>query len=442
MGVGSTCGPDHKLCDHQASNTDTARHDRADKIIIIIITTAVEINSTMLYDLNIPWTPQTTQSELERTLRFSQSLGYNVVALNHTLSAPVQSTITNPIPQLGPVHSSFPPPSQQPQKTTSTTSSITTKLPTTLRRATVVISDPAVNHRLPTLAAAYDLLAARPTTEKAFLAACTTMSEISLISLDLTTSFPFHFRPKPCMAAVNRGVLFEICYGQLFPSSSTTATTPNQGSRARALFIGNVIEIFRATRGRGIIFSSEASPRNGGGTLRAPADVVNLFAVWGLSNEKGLEALGTNPRIVVVNEGLKRRSFRGVVDIVQVEGKVPSDRRGDAAETDGDKNSNDNDKNANSSKKQQQQKQKKNDAQNGQKPSQGGHQNTATNNNNQSQTQRQEGANGKRKHDGGSDQNTTTTTASNPSSTIPGSTNTNKRQAKKMKLAQRAVDAP
>lgn len=391
----------------------------------------------MLYDLNIPWTPQTTQSELERTLRFSQSLGYNVVALNHTLSAPVQSTITNPIPQLGLVHSSFPPPTtQQPQKPT------TTKLPTTLRRATVVISDPAVNHRLPTLAAAYDVLAARPTTEKAFLAACTTMSEISLISLDLTTSFTFHFRPKPCMAAVNRGILFEVCYGQLFPSSSATATT-NQDSRARALFIGNVIEIFRATRGRGIIFSSEASPRNGGGTLRAPADVVNLFAVWGLSNEKGLEALGTNPRSVVVNEGLKRRSFRGVVDIVQVEGKVPNDQKGDAAETDGNKNDDDN--NMNGSKKQQQQKQKKKkDAQNGQKPSQGGNQNTTTTNknNNQPQTQRQEGANGKRKHDGGSDQNTTTTTASNPSSTIPGSTNTNKRQAKKMKLAQRAVDTP
>lgn len=84
--------------------------------------------------------------------------------------------------------------------------------------------------------------------------------------------------------------------------------------RARSNFIGNVLGLLRATKGRGIIVSSEAKSALG---LRGPADVVNLLAVWGLGPEKGTEALGTGPRAVVVNEGVKRRGFRGVVDIVQ-----------------------------------------------------------------------------------------------------------------------------
>lgn len=280
----------------------------------------------MLYDLNIRWTPDIPDSELERTLKFSASLGYNVVAINHTFSAPIPSQINNPIPQLGPVHPSHPPhDSRQPSSAPAPTSdnAPANKLPTTLRRATIIISDPSTNYRLPSVAAAYDILACRPTTDKAFSAACTSMSEISMISLDLTQFFPFHFKPKPCMAAVNRGVYFEICYGQLVGSSD---------QRARSVWIANAIELLRATRGRGIVLSSEGK---GAGNLRAPADVVNLLAVWGLGPEKGLESLGVKPRAVVVNEGLKRRAFKGVVDIVDVEGKIPG-RDNDGKDAGGD----------------------------------------------------------------------------------------------------------
>jgi len=51
--------------------------------------------------------------------------------------------------------------------------------------------------------------------------------------------------------------------------------------------------------------------------LRAPADVINLMAVWGLGRERGMEALGVIPRSVVVNEGLKRTSFRGIVNVIE-----------------------------------------------------------------------------------------------------------------------------
>lgn len=262
----------------------------------------------MLHDLNIVWTPQTAQADLVRALHFSKSIGYDVVALNHIVQVPIPAQPTNPIPQLGRAHPAFPPHPTPPEDSA---------LPTILRRATILIADPATNHRLPTLAATYDVLAARPTTDKAFTAACTTMSEISLISLDLSVSQPFRFKPKPCMAAVHRGVLFEVCYGQLLHQADV---------RARANFIANVLELVRATKGRGLVLSSEghivANGRVSG--VRAPADVVNLMACWGLGSERGMESLNVNPRLVVFNEGLKRRSFRGVVDIVQAEGRIPA----------------------------------------------------------------------------------------------------------------------
>ena len=128
------------------------------------------------------------------------------------------------------------------------------------------------------------------------------------------------------MAAVHRGTRFEICYSQALSSGSGP-----DAQRARSNFIGNVLGLLRATKGRGIIVSSEAKSALG---LRGPADVVNLLAVWGLGPEKGTEALGAGPRAVVVNEGVKRRGFRGVVDIVQTApgGKVRSEEEEGAAE--------------------------------------------------------------------------------------------------------------
>lgn len=107
------------------------------------------------------------------------------------------------------------------------------------------------------------------------------------------------------MAAVSRGIRFEVCYSQALSADT----------RGRANFISNVTSLIRATRGRGLMISSEAKDVL---SLRAPADVVNLLSVWGLGNEKGMQGLGEAPRSVVVNEGLKRNGFRGVINIVGV----------------------------------------------------------------------------------------------------------------------------
>ncbi|KAK1636182.1 RNase P subunit p30-domain-containing protein [Colletotrichum phormii] len=283
----------------------------------------------MLYDLNIPWSPTTSPADLARTISFASSLGYTVLALNHTITPPIPSQITNPLPKFPqpPTTTSASSTTSPPQSTTTTTTSSQQKQqPTILHRATVTLSDPSQNYRLPTLALAYDILAVRPTTEKAFQAACLSMSEPSLISLDLTQHYPFHFRPKPLMAAVARGVKFEVCYSQILTSSSSSSSAgsssgsigPPPDARARATFVSNFSSLVRATKGRGIVVSSEARGALG---LRAPNDVVNLLAVWGLGSERGTEALGVNPRGVVVNEGIKRSGFRGVVNVLEVGGR-------------------------------------------------------------------------------------------------------------------------
>jgi ribonuclease P/MRP protein subunit RPP1 len=250
----------------------------------------------MLYDLNVPWSMDQYHPHQQRTISFLSELGYDTLALNHTITGSLPATIINPIPAV----LSF----EIPKKTV------------LLRRCTLHIADPSQNYRLPTLAAVYDILALRPTTEKAFLAACLSLDSHSIISLDLTQRFPFHFKPKPLMTAINRGIMIEICYSQ-------SMDTGGDGSSARRNFIGNVVAIVRATRGRGLVVSSGAQSVLG---VRAPADVLNLLNVWGLKKERGLESLGVNPRGVVVNEGLRRTSFRGVVDVVEGGEKVVKEK--------------------------------------------------------------------------------------------------------------------
>lgn len=172
-----------------------------------------------------------------------------------------------------------------------------------LRRCTLILSESATNNRIAALSANYDILALRPVDEKTFQHACST-AECDLISLDLTQRLGYHFKFKTVSEAVKRGVRFEVCYSQGLLGESL----------ARRNLISNVVQLIRATRGgRGIIVSSEAKKAIG---CRAPWDVVNLAAVWGLSRERAHEAVSKEVRSVVASARLKRTSFRGVVDVV------------------------------------------------------------------------------------------------------------------------------
>lgn len=178
-----------------------------------------------------------------------------------------------------------------------------------LTRLNLTLSDTSQNQRFNSLAQTYDLVALRPTNEKALLNACINL-ECDVISLDLSVRLPYHFKFKMLSAAVSRGVRLEICYGPGVTGS---------GLDARRNLIGNAMSLIRATRGRGIIVSSEARRAL---SLRAPWDVINLTCVWGLPQERGKEAICEEARKVIALAKLKRTSWRGIVDIVHGGEKV------------------------------------------------------------------------------------------------------------------------
>lgn len=229
----------------------------------------------------MPWSPN--DRELQRTIAFLDELGYDVVALTHTLSGKLPADLNCPIPIILP----FPTPSSL----------------RLIRRCTLILSDTSQNHRINQLSAAYDILAIRPTDEKTLKQACESL-DCELISIDMTVRLSYHFKFKMLSQAIARGVRFEICYAPGIIASE---------SSARRNLISNVVQLIRATRGRGLVISSEAKTALG---CRAPSDVINLTAVWGLGQERGKEAICKEARSTIVCAQLKRTSYRGVIGFV------------------------------------------------------------------------------------------------------------------------------
>lgn len=184
---------------------------------------------------------------------------------------------------------------------------------TILRRCTLVLSEPSTNNRIAALSANYDVFAVRPIDDKTFQHACSTL-ECDLISLDMTQRLGYHFKFKTVSEAIKRGVRFEICYAQALLGEPS----------ARRNLISNTTQLIRATRGRGLVISSETKRAM---ACRAPWDVTNLATVWGLPQDKAHDAVSKEARSVVVSAKLKRTSFRGVVDVVYGgEPPLPKDR--------------------------------------------------------------------------------------------------------------------
>src|SRR5690606_445594 len=73
----------------------------------------------------------------------------------------------------------------------------------------------------------------------------------------------------------------------------------------------------RGAKTGGVVISSGARRAV---ECRAPFDVVNLATVWGLRQEVGRDAVGDGSREVVRMAEAKRKSWRGVVEAVDVTG--------------------------------------------------------------------------------------------------------------------------
>lgn len=230
------------------------------------------------HDLNVVYTGE--DAELSNTLSFARELGYGTMALsiNITTKLPAQ------LPQVNKGRITIPDGLHA------------------LTRLTLTLSDPSQNHRVNSLNTSYDILALRPSNEKAFQLCCASL-DCDIITIDFAQRVPFVLKFKTVAAALQRGIRFEICY-----SHGVTG-----GSDARRNLISGAAALVRATRGRGIILSSEAKNALG---LRGPSDVMNLAQIWGLSQERAKESICEEASKMVRLASMKRSSFRGVVDII------------------------------------------------------------------------------------------------------------------------------
>ena len=172
----------------------------------------------------------------------------------------------------------------------------------TRRRVTLTMTDSHQNVRLAELARTYDILALRPIDERTLQQACSSL-DCDIISLDLSQRLPYFFKFKTLSEAIKLGKRFELCYSQGVSGDAN----------ARRNLISNATQLIRATRGRGLIISSEAKSAVG---CRGPWDAINLANIWGLPQDRGFEGMSKECRSVVVTAQLKRRGYRGVVDIV------------------------------------------------------------------------------------------------------------------------------
>lgn len=228
------------------------------------------------YDLNVAY--RSGDLGLSQTLSFLSELEYGAVALSLSITGKLPATPEQ-------IHIPEAPRGMA-----------------LLTRLTLTISDPSQNHRLASLLSSYNLVALRPANDKAFQLCCASL-ECDIISLDLGMRLPFILKFKTVSSALQRGIRFEICY-----SPGITG-----GSDARRNLITGATSLIRATRGRGIIISSEAKNAMG---CRGPWDVINLAQIWELNQERGKEAVCEEAEKVVRLAKMKRESFRGVVHVI------------------------------------------------------------------------------------------------------------------------------
>ncbi|WPT16841.1 Protein GAMETOPHYTE DEFECTIVE 1 [Picochlorum sp. SENEW3] len=178
---------------------------------------------------------------------------------------------------------------------------------TSIRRITLQLSSQVdeiarslTGHVYGSLMEDYGLVAVRPTSDKTFQYACTTM-DVDIISMQLMSSNSngMVMRRQLIQQAVDRGVAFEIPYSGFL-------------QQQRLQFISNARVLARATRGKNIVCSSGCGSVY---EMRGPYDVANLLVVFlGLTEEQAYDCLSTTPLRLVEK---RRQSFlRGRKNVV------------------------------------------------------------------------------------------------------------------------------
>lgn len=170
---------------------------------------------------------------------------------------------------------------------------------------TITIDDPAtLNSNITSAAKNFDIIAVRPASEKGLQwLGGNNNPDIDIVSLDISQRFSFPLRHNLFTNLVTRGIAIEICYAAGLGDAA-----------ARRNIISNATGLIRATRGRGLLISSEAKRT---ADLRGPYDVINLATFWGLKQEFGMG----DGRKVVLHSDARRLTYKGAVQVITKEVK-------------------------------------------------------------------------------------------------------------------------
>lgn len=230
-----------------------------------------------LFDMNVPWNEE-TKDHVEKTLKTLESFGYGSVALTHSVSGKIPKTPCH-IPKF---HSGL---------------KIFTRL-------NLILQDPQQNYGINSLnevIKSYDLISVQPETEKMFNVACTSL-DIDIISIDMTSRIPFPLKHGFVRQAVAKGIKFELLYSPVIRDG---------GNRRNVL--ANALIISRVTGGKNLILSSGTElPWQ----VRAPRDVINLAALYGIPSHLRKDCILTFAQECFNHAATRKLTYRSAVLVV------------------------------------------------------------------------------------------------------------------------------
>ncbi|CAG9466386.1 unnamed protein product [Pedinophyceae sp. YPF-701] len=242
----------------------------------------------MFIDLNVPLSgPDEDAFGVAERLEMLGRLGYRGAALAETVTAApgAHRTPPNTAARIDTLRASCPP--------DLTVHSRLDVVVEDMSSAQAIVAGPA--------AASFDVLAARPTTDRLLQQCCASL-DVDVISLDLAQRSVPKLRPKDAAEAVRRGVRFEICYAPALRS---------QVAR-RNVFVNSRL-LVRAAGSRGVVLSSGAASAM---DVRAPHDVVNMATVMGVDARWGKPALsGTCAELLLRRSRRRRTDASGAVEM-------------------------------------------------------------------------------------------------------------------------------
>ncbi|KAI7877744.1 PHP domain-like protein [Lichtheimia hyalospora FSU 10163] len=230
----------------------------------------------MFFDFNIPYNDRT---QVENILARIPSTQNATIALNITSNDHLTSNSVQPIE---PVATDRFPHIKQ------------------LKRVTIQVTDPKHNYQLVNTNVAnkdVDILAVRPMRMDAAKHACQTY-DADIISIDFHAK---HVVPNHAAAqlAIQRGMFFEVCYGQLIRSA-----------QYKNIFFSNVKRLVEVTRGDNIIFSSEALQAL---EIRSSKDIKMFGQLLGMTHTQVEAAVSQNCQRLLLKAETRQSTLNAVI---------------------------------------------------------------------------------------------------------------------------------